>query len=71
MELYRIYNRITKEFHRPDILAESALVACFKAGWPIANCWVRLKTRGSCSHGWSNVTSRRSSHPIREDREVL
>lgn len=39
MPLYRIMNRVTKEWW--EGMASSAFTACHKAGWMIAYCWVR------------------------------
>jgi hypothetical protein len=50
---YRIMNRITKEWWEGE--AMSAQEACQKAGWMIGDCWVRIKTYGKYSHGWSNA----------------
>ena len=52
MKIYRIQNRITNEWWEGE--AESACEACQKAGWLIADCWVRIKTYGKYTHGWSN-----------------
>ena len=56
MIVYRLFNRITHEFH--DVEAESAQEACQKVGWLIGDTWVRERTRGPHAHGWSNVTKR-------------
>lgn len=51
--VYRIMNRVTKEWWEGE--AASTQEACQKAGWQIVDCWVRYKTYGKYSHGWSNA----------------
>ena len=42
MKVYKIWNRITKEFWEGE--AESAQETCQNAGWLIGDCWIREKT---------------------------
>lgn len=56
MKQYRLFHRVKKEFR--DVEAESAQEACEQVGWLIGDVWVRVKTQGQYSHGWSNVTTR-------------
>lgn len=54
-KVYRIMNRITKKWWEGK--ANSAQEACEKAGWPIGDCWVRVKhvspnPYGGISVGW-------------------
>lgn len=56
MKLYRLFHRITHEFR--DVEAESAQEACDSVGWLIGDTWVREKTYGKYTHGWSNITRR-------------
>ena len=62
MKRYRIMNRITKEWWEGD--ADSAQEACQKAGWLIANSWVRERTptrndpsteSGHAGGGWKTL----------------
>ena len=55
MNVYRIMNRITKEWWEGE--ANSYQEACEKAGWRVGNCWVRVKyvsknPYGGMSIGW-------------------
>lgn len=52
MKIYRIMNRITKAWWEGE--ANSAQEACEKAEWAIGDCYVRVKTYGKYTHGWSN-----------------
>jgi hypothetical protein len=56
MNDYRLFNRVTKEFR--DVQAKTAQDACSIVGWSIGDVWVRVKTQGQYSHGWSNITKR-------------
>jgi len=63
--IYRIFNRITKEWWQGE--ANSAQEACKRAGWMIGNCWIREYTdRG----GWKNCKEalKENSHGQEEQR---
>jgi hypothetical protein len=60
VKLYRLFHRVTKQFQ--DVEAESGQEACEKVGWLIGDVWVRVRTAGQYSHGWSNVTKREVKH---------
>lgn len=65
LKTYRLYHRIMKRF--ADLKAPSAQEACQKAGWYIADTWVRELTpvvrdptteSGYRGGGWKNITPR-------------
>jgi hypothetical protein len=60
MKLYRLFHRVKREFR--DTEAQSAQEACENVGWFIGDVWVREKTMGKYSHGWSNVTKREAHY---------
>jgi ParB/RepB/Spo0J family partition protein len=71
LQTYRIYHRDTNKFW--DGQAESPQAACTKAGWPMDDCWVRVRTpivkdpsteSGTRGGGWANVTPREAPKDI-------
>jgi len=63
MKRYRIMNRVTGEWWNGE--APSYRLACEKAGWPVADCWIRVHTpvvadptaeSGHSYEGWKNVS---------------
>ncbi len=52
LKTYRIQNKKTKKYTGIDLKALSAQEACEMTGWPLEDCYVRVKT---AKGGWANA----------------